>query len=188
MLSEAQKDILIDSLDELPHKYDGVSYNVTIIRAGEDLPRDEPFVVVSFLPTGQKVCASLDNFLGLRDNPYYKDYAYGEEEVVVIRAFARDQGLIGGRELAQSWLQEMERYIKISWSNLINYGSVDMYSFSPYREIYSYLIEKQFGYEMSFKVITTNYWNDEPEEGARSPVDIEETRVDDDNFHIWVRI
>jgi len=188
LLSEEQRDTLIDSLDILDHKYNGIGYNVEMIRAGEDLPIDNPFVVVSFLPTNEKVAMSLNNFLAKRDNPYYNDFAYGEVEIVIIRAFCKDQDLIGGRELAQAWLQEMERYIKISWTSLINYGSVDLYSFSPYREIYSYLIEKQFGYEMSFKVITTNYWTDEPETGATSPVDIEETRVDDDNFHIWVRI
>lgn len=191
VLLELEKDALWESLNDLPHKHDDLSYTVKGMRANEEIPKSDPFWVMSVLPTGKKVCHSLNNFISKRDNINYSNFGYGEEEMVVIRAYAGDEGIVGGRELSQSWLLEMERFIKISWNSLINNGSVDKYSFKPYRELYLSTPLKRYGYELIFNVITTNWWTDEPEEGAISPYDVDElniNEINDDIYKIRVKI
>ena len=202
MLTEAEKDTVVEVLGALPHKYLGRKYGATIMRAGEDAPRDEydestdteidgQHIVVSFIPGNKKYGVAINFFQSKRENTNYNNYAYGEDEYVVVRAFAKTNEFGDGRAICQSWLQEMERYLKSNWNTIVNGGYVDRGSFKVYREIYSDQTEHQFGYEMMFKVITTNSWTDEPEDPnlVVSPVIIEEVKGDvEDTVKIWVKI
>ena len=194
MLHEEGKDNFVKVIDGLPHKHNGNTFAVEVIRAGEDYPKEDPFIVVSFLPTSEKVAMALNFYGGKRDNALYKNHLYGEVEMCVIRAFSADGDDYDGRTLADAWLWEIERYIKNNWNTLINEGSIDRGSFKPYREIYSDQVEHQYGYEMMFKIITTNKWTDEPEDpnDIVDLTDVEEVKVeefgDDKKYKITVKI
>ena len=202
MLIEADRDLFVDAIKALPHRYKGLAYDAYTIRAGEDVPRDDYdettdetidgyLIVVSFIPGNKQYGVSINFFQSKRENSYYSNFAYGEDEYIVIRAFAKTDGTGDGRAIAQSWLNEMERYLKSHWDTIINGGYIDRGSFKPYREIYSDQTEHQFGYEMMFKAITTNSWTDEPEDPnlvvTPSPVEEIEGTLED-TVKIWVKI
>ena len=67
-------------------------------------------------------------------------------------------------------------------------GSINEETFDPYREIYSDESEPWFGKELSFDVITTTSWSNEPAdtEFVKSPVLV--TGIVIDKPKVWVKI
>lgn len=187
LLFEETKDAMIDSLTGLTYTYDSVTYDVPIYRSDEDIPTEDPIIVVSFLPTNRKIGLSLNNFLGKRDNPYYSDYGYGEYDHVTVRVFSSNISGYDGRAIAQKWMYEIESYIKNNWDSLITGGSVDKYSFG-HSVISNPFVERQYGYEVSFDIVSTNWWTDEPATGAVSPVDVSGIQIVESGWRIWVSI
>jgi hypothetical protein len=168
LLSYTQKKVLVASLNttNISYTINGKSYNPKVLMENEDYPAENPFIVISFLPTSTKYGLSVGNFLSIRYNSMYSNYAYGEEEICVIRCFSRDDGLVKGREITWTWLKNIETYIKVYWNSLITNGSVDRSTVLPFREIPKAFIKKYYGHETSFKIITTNAWTNEPVSGA----------------------
>ena len=180
MLSEDEKKLLIASLHNISYTcYSGITFNPFILRVNEDYPRfynrlsgNYGLVSLTFIPTTQKFGDSLDKYWDENTNTNYSTYAYGEQEICVIRSFARDYSGYKGRDYSYKWLKKIEGYIKVYWNSLLTGITVNRGSVGPYREITSQFAENQYGYEMQIGIMTTNAWTNEPESGAISCVPI----------------
>lgn len=166
LLSEEIRETLVNSLTGII-TWSGYTTS-GVYQWTEDTQRRDPQVYVSFLPTSRKYAQGFDHWLSYRTNTNYSNYGYGEEEAVVIRAWAKDSGLMKGKRIAYNWLKTIETFIKVQWNNLISNGSIDRGSFGPYKMLPNDYSKKQYGYEMSFYVSTMNSWTDEPASGAKS--------------------
>ena len=187
MLLEDNVDALVNTISGLSHIYKTTGFNVEVVRNDEDVDGQYPFIAISFLPSSKKIGMSLNNYLGKRDNINYNNYGYGEYERVIVRTFCNNVSGLDGRALSQAWSNEIESYIKNNWTNLITGGSVDMYSFS-HRRMSNHYVDRRYGYELSFDVITTNSWTDEPVSGAIEPIEISGIRGDMSGYRIRVEL
>lgn len=161
MLDIETLDRLVTSLSNLDYYYSGVAFTPPITQSMEDVKRDNPFIVVSHLPSNRKYMMSINNYLGERANPNYHNYGYADVDTIAVRIFARTTGSLDGRYLTQAWLRTIESYIKVYWNSLITGGSVDQYSFG-HRVLPNIFTKRQYGYELTFDVLTLNGWTDEP--------------------------
>lgn len=173
LLSSDNEDQLVESIYGLnPFLYNGTGYTINVVQDWEDIPkRDDPFIIMTFMNTDQKVGQSLDNYLGPRENVNYNNYGYGEYDYCSIKAFARHKDGYHGKKLSREWIGGIESYIKNSWDDLITGGSVNKYSFGHNKLVNPY-VRNQHGFEVNFKLATTNSWTDEPASGARIPVGV----------------
>lgn len=162
MLDIETFDGLVTSLSNLDYTYSGIAFNPAITQSYEDVKKDDPFIVVSHLPTSLRYGMSLNNFMSKRDNPFYNNYGYADVDRVAVRVFARSASGVDGRYLTQAWMQTIESYIKVHWNSLITNGSVDQYSFG-HSVLPNMFTKRQFGYELMFDVLTLNHWTDEPD-------------------------
>jgi len=165
-LLENQRKGLISGLHNIP--LTGVS-SVDIMRGGEDFQAKNPFIVVSFLPLPEKYAVGHNYYLG--DNSGYSWYGYGQQEKVIIRAFAKDYTWIKGRDLVEAWITEIETYLKVNWRNIITGASLDRAPM-PHRDIGKDFINKYYGSELNLVVNSMNIWTDRPSVGALTGVEI----------------
>ena len=173
MLSELQKDSLIESL------VNGVAEVTidTIYRYKEDIGMTKDFTAVAFFPTNERFAMGTDNWLSKHpDNPLYNLYGYGEFEIVrVITALEDNES----RSICFTRIRKIEKYIRNNWDILINNGSVRSHSFTMPKLLVFDHETKMYGYEMTFKVLTSHTWTDMPDdiEYIRVPHYIEDIHV-----------
>lgn len=159
------------------------------MRAGENVKQTNHNIIISFIPSSRKEGLAVDYYWGTRDNPYYVDRAYGQYEKVYIRAYSITAEDVNGRIICDYWLDVIEKYIRNKWNILLlGIGSINEETFDPYREIYSDESEPWFGKELSFDVITTTSWSNEPVDTGliKSPVLV--TGIVIDKPKVWVKI
>lgn len=184
-LREAHKDAFIDSLiDNITFEYESVDCSsMRIVRAYNDIPNVPPLASISFLPTGKKTGLSIAHFLSQRDNPYYTNYGYWDVELVVVRVFAGKMEGYDGRNLADTWLNQIESYIKVNWNSIINGVTVVRSTFTtPRLLVVQSDNEIVYGFEMTFEIISPNVWDDEPDADPVVPVPIEEIYINEPKF------
>ena len=179
MISETEKDTLVESLKSVDFTVNGHTFAPRLLREGEDITRTDSAIVVNFLPTGKKYGVGVSTFMGNRDNPNYQDYGYGEEERLIVKACALTQQGIHGRNLCNAWLTAVERYIRYNWSKIIN---IIDFSVGPYQYIPNPFVEKQFIYQMEFRVVSQHAWSNEPIDNSVPAVNVTGMEVN----NIWV--
>jgi hypothetical protein len=180
-LRESHKDTFVDAIkNNIIFKYGGTTYTLEVVRAYSDIPDTPPIASISFIPTGEKTGLSLAHFISKRDNIYYKNYGYWDVEMIVVRVFSKQMNSIDGRNLSDTWLRQIENYIKVNWYNIINEATIVRSSFTtPKLLIVQGETDVTYGFEIRFKIISPNIWTDEPEVDPITPYPVEEIIVDD---------
>ena len=152
MISEEDKRNLITSINGLDM--------AVCFRADEDIENTvQEFFMISFLNMDKKIGESLANFVKKTDDSRYSKFGYGEVERVIIRGFSSN---INGREITQNWLINLEKYIRKEWSNIINNGGIDVYSFKPLKAINIKHGKRKYGHVLQFEIITDHIWDNVP--------------------------
>jgi len=170
LLSETDKGKIVSGLKNISFLHNGSGYHLTGIRSGEDIPRADRFFTVSFIPINRKIGVGLDHWFSVASNPNYNIYEYGEEEQMVVRVFAKDASEAKGRLMSDSWMRQIETYLKANWNTLSISGGIGRSSFSQYKDLPNWFPKKMYGKEMSCTIETTNRWTNMPDSGAVSPV------------------
>ena len=184
MITEATRRLLINSLSEIDYNIN--SYNPGVYRAGQDLPKRQNGIIISFIPSSMKRGRSLSNFVGKRDNKLYSDYGYGEEEVCYIRVFARPSNGIYGMDICETWLHRIENYIRGNWNGLLTDNAfIKNSSFTPVTPVLGFNIEEQNLYELSLTIRSHHGWSNEPVDDPLSS-DTTITSIEVNNELVWI--
>jgi hypothetical protein len=186
LLSEDNRDDLVDSIANLQYTYNLTGFTPLVIRADEDIPSESQIISVSFMETPIKVGQSLNQFISLRENTNYSNYGYGEVEKVYVRVFSENVSGYNGRNIVQKWSKEIEDYIRVYWNSLITGGSIDQYTLSR-KQVSNPFAQRQYGYEIAISVTTTNAWTDEPATDPTLPYDVSGILVET-GMYVWVEI
>ena len=162
---ETPMDVMVDLISSLTPLTAWRSNEDRLIEEDEDV---NSYIVVSLLPTGKKNLLSINNFIGLRDNPLYKNFGYIEVYSVIYRVITPT------RAQSREYARTIENYLKVNFNSI----SIDIvlrrHSFSSQKVFTISTVERLYGVETSFEITYANVWDDEPETGALSqtPVDI----------------
>lgn len=166
LLNETIKKSIISGI----HNVTFTGYTPPIMRNMEDYSKHSGFITVNFLPRNEKYAEGLDYYLGPNGDDY-SWFGYGQEEDMIIRAFAQDKSYIKGRDLSIAWLNAIESYLKINWNSLITGISISRTP-NPYRDIGSMFIKNHYGYELNMPIYYMNIWTDKPITGTIDSVPI----------------
>lgn len=188
MITETNRGELIASLHNIDWDWDEgqvspIALQPTIVRFMEDTNREDDFIVVEFRPSTKKYGRSINQFTALRTNDNYRNYGYGEEEIVSITVMARTKSYVHGRILCQDWLRRIQEYIRLNWINLTS-ANLREDSFTPYIEEKNFFAGRQYIYRMDFAMVTHHGWSNEPVLDERPSPEL--TGVDVQDTIVWI--
>lgn len=165
MLREQDKRKFIEDIKE------GVEWDHVYKFRNDMFKPETGYAIVSFINSGDKFGESINYFDKKNsENGNYNDYSYGDVTKVYIRTWCEDVYNNDPWQFAWNKIEDIETFLKVNHNNLIISGCVDIYSFEHPNEIVNPFINRMYGYELPFRIITANKWTDLPtDESNRDP-------------------
>lgn len=132
MLSETNRGVLIEDLHKnLLFEYQGYSPPLNVYRYGEGFQRDQPYILIDFMPANRAKFRSISDVIGnATPNGQYKQYGYCQIENCVIYCycgeFPNDFGL-NGRLFTEAMAITTLEWVQRNWETLLwkMYASFD---------------------------------------------------------------
>jgi len=132
MLSEEQRAVLIDDLQEnLVFEFQGYRPTVNVYRFGEGFERDQPYILVEFMPSSRAKFRSISYVIGnATPNGQYKQYGYCQIENCTIYCYCGEfprQHNLNGRLFTYAMAETVLKWIQRNWEQLLwkMYASFD---------------------------------------------------------------
>ena len=166
---------LVDDINGLDFTYQNLDPQVKVYRYGDGFDKENPMILIQFLPSNRKRFQSVSNVIGHAEGDYYR-YGYARVELCTIHVYCQEKHenalktvTINGRMLAEFIAEKcLERVLKV-WENiLIDYNaSFDLKDTIPVirdLSMYDEISETQiYNYDIDVYLRLPFTWNKVPE-------------------------
>lgn len=125
MLKETERNIFVDDINGLDFTYEGHDPQVKVYRYGEGFSRNNPTILVGFMPSSRKRFQSVGDAIGHAKGDYYQ-YGFCQVELCTIHCYCQEKHetldkstVINGRMLCYDMAEKcLNRVLKV-WENIL---------------------------------------------------------------------
>lgn len=125
MLKETERNTFVDDINGLDFTYQGHDPQVKVLRYGEGFPRENPVVLVGFMPSNRKRFQSVGDVIGHAKGDYYQ-YGFCQIELCTIHCYCQEEHetadkstSINGRMLCYDMAQKCLIRVLKYWENIL---------------------------------------------------------------------
>ena len=172
MLNEEQRGQLIEDLQKNVHfSYQGYEPDVNVFRSGDGFDRENPYILVEFLPANRKKFQSISDVIGSASEcGQYKQYGYCQIELCSIYCYCGEypnERDLNGRLFTDHMAQTILKYVLRNWESLLwnMYASFDRSEDIIVRDVSTYNPEtgtQIYCYSVDLYLRTQMRWNKIP--------------------------
>ena len=193
MLKETERNTIVDRVNSLDFTYQGVDPQVKVYRYGEGFSRENPTILVQFMPSSRKKFQSVSDAIGHAEGDYYQ-YGYCQIELCSVHVYCQEKHetadkttVINGRMLCYDIAEKVLVDVLKVWENiLVDFNASldrkeaiiikDLSTYDPVTEtrIYNYDIDVYLRTQFRWDKVPDDY--DEDEFAEIVEFEVEETQ------------
>ncbi len=185
MLKETERNTIVDRVNSLDFTYEGVDPQVKVYRYGEGFSRNNPTILVGFMPANRRKFASISDTIGKADGDYYR-YGFCQIELCTIHCYCQEKHetedkstVINGRMLCYDMASKVLLDVLKVWENILFdfYASFDRKEAIIIKDVSTYdpVTETRiYNYDIDVYLRTAFAWDKVPE-GYDEEDDLTET-------------
>ena len=174
MLKETERNTIVDRVNSLDFTYQGVDPQVKVYRYGEGFSRENPTILVQFLPANRKKFASISDVIGKAIGDYYR-YGFCQIELCTIHCYCQEKHqsadkltVINGRMLCYDMAEKVLLDVLKVWENILFdfYASFDRKEAIIIKDISTYdpVTETRiYNYDIDVYLRTAFTWDKVPD-------------------------
>lgn len=125
MLKETERNTLVDRINSLDFTYQGKDPQVLVYRYGEGFSRNNPTILIGFLPVNVKKFQSVSDVIGKAVGDYYQ-YGYCQVELCTIHVYCQEKHetadkttVINGRMLCYDIAEKVLLDVLKEWESIL---------------------------------------------------------------------
>ena len=190
MLKETERNTLVDRVNSLDFTYQGVDPQVKVYRYGEGFSRNNPTILVQFLPANRKKFASISDVIGKADGDYYR-YGFCQIELCSIHCYCQEKHetedkstVINGRMLCNDMAEKVLLDVLKVWENILFdfYASFDRKEAIIIKDVSTYdpVTETRiYNYDIDVYLRTAFAWDKVPDDYVDEFAEIVEFEIEE---------
>jgi len=194
MLKSTERNTLVDRVNSLDFTYQSKDPQVKVYRYGEGFSRENPTILIQFMPANRRKFASVSDAIGKADGDYYR-YGFCQIELCSIHIYCQEKHqsadkttVINGRMIGEFIAEIVLKDVLVVWENILFdfYASLDrkeaivikdLSTYDPVTEtrIYNYDIDVYLRTAFKWDKVPDGY-NEEDDLAEIVEFEVEETQ------------
>jgi len=174
-LTETQRNVLVDRVNSLDFTYEGVDPQVKVYRHGEGFSRNNPTILVGFMPANRKKFQSISDVIDKAEGDYYT-YGFCHIELCTIHCYCQEKHqnadksiVINGRMLCNDMAEKVLSDVLKVWENILFdfYASFDRKETILIKDLSTYdpVTETRiYNYDIDVYLRTSFRWDKVPDD------------------------